>query len=697
MATEGNVPQLVDKKGGSYSAITPKLEPENFNKWKSDFQENSDDEANERSSEEYLTDIELEFYERHLLANSKHFIKRKNNFSSQKANEDTECYKCGKKGHFARDCFSKTYEPSYKSSVSNSSLVSKGFQPKFTPKLIQSSQHTQSSQSEAKFQKDHKAEYKKMKAKPALLKANEEEVFDDEEMTQVRVLMGLADDELTVGKNHACKREWIDITIRKLIESSSINDVKENPSIPASLDYDHEMVPKSKDWVKRHNPDSKLPNFNTRRIIVPKSQVVNECLRLTEATSDLQSSKEERPGLGSMKHTNPETQESLNKSILGPITVCDTELVTSLVPTEVKFNDQESKRHNHVILVRGGVLAESSQSRESSIDVSCPTYGSNVHSTTDHNDFKHFKRETHQGALLVPRRWMLKEYDWCQELSAQICEATRVFNTRRQQIKETYHVTFDESMEAIRQPTEETSRNNPKPQLPITEPICPLTCPHLKSHHHASTSSVSYSLRIYGKLVNIIGDPGEGMLTRIMAAKLITASASECLFVDEMQEELNQFHRNKVWTLVPLPYGKIAIGSKWVFKNKKDEVETIIRNKARLAAQGFIQEKGIDYDKTFAPVAMMEAIRIFLAFSTYMNCIDLKEANLKESYLIAMKRIFSYLKSTPSLGLWYPKCLRFNLKGYSDSDYGAKKQQLMAMSSTKAKYVAAAGCCANIL
>ncbi|GKF95196.1 hypothetical protein Tco_0287931, partial [Tanacetum coccineum] len=66
--------------------------------------------------------------------------------------------------------------------------------------------------------------------------------------------------------------------------------------------------------------------------------------------------------------------------------------------------------HNNVILVRGGVLAESSQSRESSIDVSCPTYGSNVHSTTDHNDFEHFKRETHQGALLVPRQWMLKEY-----------------------------------------------------------------------------------------------------------------------------------------------------------------------------------------------------------------------------------------------------------------------------------------------
>ncbi|GJV82773.1 retrovirus-related pol polyprotein from transposon TNT 1-94 [Tanacetum coccineum] len=71
---------------------------------------------------------------------------------------------------------------------------------------------------------------------------------------------------------------------------------------------------------------------------------------------------------------------------------------------------------------------------------------------------------------------------------------------------------------------------------------------------------------------------------------------------DAMQEELNQFYRNKVWTLVPFSYGKIAIGSKWVFKNKKDEHGIITKNKARLVAQGYSQEEGIDYDETFAPV-----------------------------------------------------------------------------------------------
>ncbi|GJT28689.1 retrovirus-related pol polyprotein from transposon TNT 1-94 [Tanacetum coccineum] len=155
------------------------------------------------------------------------------------------------------------------------------------------------------------------------------------------------------------------------------------------------------------------------------------------------------------------------------------------------------------------------------------------------------------------------------------------------------------------------------------------------------------------ELVNIINDSGEGMLSRIMAAKLTASLTSECLFadflseiepkkvsealkhpgwVDAMHEELNLFYRNKVWTLVPLPYGKIAINSKWVFKNKKDEHGITTKNKARLVAQGYSQDEGFDYDETFAPVARMEAIRIFLAFATYMHFkvyqIDVKSAFL---------------------------------------------------------------------
>ncbi|GJV98350.1 retrovirus-related pol polyprotein from transposon TNT 1-94 [Tanacetum coccineum] len=128
------------------------------------------------------------------------------------------------------------------------------------------------------------------------------------------------------------------------------------------------------------------------------------------------------------------------------------------------------------------------------------------------------------------------------------------------------------------------------------------------------------------------------MLTRSMAAKLTAASSSKCLFADfltkiepkkvfealkhpgwinAMQEELNQFYRNKVWTLVPLPNGKIAIGSKWVYRNKKDE-----------------------------HVARMEAIRIFLAFATYMN-FKVYQMDVKSAFLNGKLKEEVYVKQPP--------------------------------------------------
>ncbi|GJT10966.1 putative ribonuclease H-like domain-containing protein [Tanacetum coccineum] len=86
-----------------------------------------------------------------------------------------------------------------------------------------------------------------------------------------------------------------------------------------------------------------------------------------------------------------------------------------------------------------------------------------------------------------------------------------------------------------------------------------------------------------------------------------------------MHEELLQFKLLNVWTLVYLPEGKKAIGTKWVYRNKKDQRGIVIRNKARLVAHGQRQEEGIDYDEVFAPVARIEAIRLFLAYASYMD------------------------------------------------------------------------------
>ncbi|GJR77692.1 putative ribonuclease H-like domain-containing protein [Tanacetum coccineum] len=99
----------------------------------------------------------------------------------------------------------------------------------------------------------------------------------------------------------------------------------------------------------------------------------------------------------------------------------------------------------------------------------------------------------------------------------------------------------------------------------------------------------------------------------------VAQALNDPAWVEAMQEEMQQFINQKVWQLVPLPDGKIAIGTKWILKNKRDARGIVVRNKARLVAQGHRQEEGIDYDEVFAPVARIEAIRLFLAFASYMG------------------------------------------------------------------------------
>eukprot|EP00253_Pinus_taeda_P032919 PITA_32919 len=89
-----------------------------------------------------------------------------------------------------------------------------------------------------------------------------------------------------------------------------------------------------------------------------------------------------------------------------------------------------------------------------------------------------------------------------------------------------------------------------------------------------------------------------------------------------MDEELEQIERNNTWELVPRPKDKNVIGTKWVFKNKLNENGEVIRNKARLVCKGYAQEEGIDFEETFAPVARLEAIRMFLALSSFQNFKD---------------------------------------------------------------------------
>nr|GEV35041.1 copia protein [Tanacetum cinerariifolium] len=91
--------------------------------------------------------------------------------------------------------------------------------------------------------------------------------------------------------------------------------------------------------------------------------------------------------------------------------------------------------------------------------------------------------------------------------------------------------------------------------------------------------------------------------------------------IESMQEELNEFERLEVWELVPRPDHVMIITLKWIYKVKLDELEDVLKNKARFVARGYRQEEGIDFEESFAPVARLEAIRIFIAFITHMNMI----------------------------------------------------------------------------
>ncbi|GJX09890.1 putative ribonuclease H-like domain-containing protein [Tanacetum coccineum] len=103
-------------------------------------------------------------------------------------------------------------------------------------------------------------------------------------------------------------------------------------------------------------------------------------------------------------------------------------------------------------------------------------------------------------------------------------------------------------------------------------------------------------------------------------------------WIEAMQDELLQFKLQKVWTLVDLPNGKRPIGTKWVYRNKKDERGIVIKNKERLVAQGYTQEEGIHYDEVFAPIAINEAIRLFLAYASFKDFV-VYQMDVKSAFL----------------------------------------------------------------
>ncbi|GJS53844.1 putative ribonuclease H-like domain-containing protein [Tanacetum coccineum] len=177
-------------------------------------------------------------------------------------------------------------------------------------------------------------------------------------------------------------------------------------------------------------------------------------------------------------------------------------------------------------------------------------------------------------------------------------------------------------------PTLRIHKDHPKNQI-----IGPVDTPVLTRHKSKNVDEQSFLAIIHQKT-----DPDLLQLCLFSAflsqeePKKISEALKDSSWVEAMQEELLQFQIQNVWVLVDCPKGVRPIGTKWVLKNKKDERGIVIRNKARLVAQGHTQEEGIDYEEVFAPVARIGSIRLFLAYASYMDFtvyqIDAKSAFL---------------------------------------------------------------------
>ncbi|GJW88477.1 retrovirus-related pol polyprotein from transposon TNT 1-94 [Tanacetum coccineum] len=219
-------------------------------------------------------------------------------------------------------------------------------------------------------------------------------------------------------------------------------------------------------------------------------------------------------------------------------------------------------------------------------------------------------------------------------------------------------------------------------------------------------------------------------------------------WIDAMQEEIHEFGILEFWELVPCPDKVLLIKLKWIYKVKTNEFGEVLNNKARLVAQGFMQEEGIDFEESFTPVAKIEAIRIFVANAASKNMMifqmDVKIAflngELKEevyvsqlegfvdqdnpSHVCKLKKALYGLKQAPRACLLmcpYLKDTGMSMIAYADADHArcqdtrrstsgsaqflgdklvswsSRKQKCTTISSTEAEYIALSRCCAQIL
>ncbi|CAL1363606.1 unnamed protein product [Linum trigynum] len=244
-------------------------------------------------------------------------------------------------------------------------------------------------------------------------------------------------------------------------------------------------------------------------------------------------------------------------------------------------------------------------------------------------------------------------------------QAYRVFNKRTRKVEESVHVVFNETDQSTPDPallidlSELTSScqvssseltatvKEPSSQETIEQPDDAAEAPkapsHIQKRHPESQiiGKLNDGLQTRGKYI-----PGQYAFVSQIEPKNYKEALEDEEWNFAMIEELTQFEYLHVWDLVPRPPNVIVIGTKWIFRNKSDELGFIIRNKARLVAQGYLQEEGIDYDETFAPVARIESIRLLCAFASHMG-FPLYQMDVKSAFLNGIIQEEVYVSQPP--------------------------------------------------
>ena len=191
-----------------------------------------------------------------------------------------------------------------------------------------------------------------------------------------------------------------------------------------------------------------------------------------------------------------------------------------------------------------------------------------------------------------------------------------------------------------------------------------MTTPRLTPEEELERRAAKVASKLSTKdhlMTNVVGSLRKGVSTRRQLANYCEHHAFvSCVepqkvyealedpdWLNAMHEELNNFEHNQVWKLVPRPTGNHnVIGTKWIFKNKQDAHGIIVRNKARLVAQGYSQVEGIDYGETFAPVVRLESICLLIAYASHHN-FTLQQMDVKSAFLNGPINELVYVKQPP--------------------------------------------------